>query len=139
MILHPDPARPSASSPAPEGAGAVLAIAPRGGGTSPLRGTVDSWTDVSQNSVKSVSHPHARGILAKRFVRILTKHLLPHTRQEIADAVGVTQKTVDNRLESLVNLDRCPKLLKIAALFEEAMRSAVGLGGKLFPTLSEVY
>ncbi len=42
-------------------------------------------------------------------------------QQEIADAVGVTQKTVDNRLESLVNLDRCPKLLKIAALFEEAM------------------
>ena len=35
-------------------------------------------------------------------------------QQEIADAVGVTQKTVDNRLESLVNLDRCPKLLKIA-------------------------
>jgi len=42
-------------------------------------------------------------------------------QQEIADAVGVTQKTVDNRLESLVNLDRCPKLLKIAALFEEAI------------------
>ena len=40
-------------------------------------------------------------------------------QQEIADAVGVTQKTVDNRLESLVNLDRCPKLLKIAALFED--------------------
>ena len=123
MILHPDPARPSASSPAPEGAGAVLAIAPeRRGGRAPLRGTVDSWTDVSQNSVKSIDlspsraryivvcqktdkhdspltltreehrllsqnsvkakhghpHPHARGILAKRFVRILTKHLHPH-------------------------------------------------------------
>jgi len=48
-------------------------------------------------------------------------HCPGHTQQEIADAVGVTQKTVDNRLESLVNLDRCPKLLKIAALFEEAM------------------
>ena len=44
-------------------------------------------------------------------------------QQEIADAVGVTQKTVDNRLESLVNLDRCPKLLKIAA---RARRRLVG-------------
>ena len=59
--------------------------------------------------------PHTREEAIDCFVRILTKHLLPHTQQEIADAVGVTQKTVDNRLESLVNLDRCPKLLKIAA------------------------
>jgi len=39
MILHPDPARASRSSPAPEGAGAVLAIAPeRRGGDEPPSG-----------------------------------------------------------------------------------------------------
>jgi len=43
MILHPDPARASRSSPAPEGAGAVSCDSPReGGGKAPLRGTVDS-------------------------------------------------------------------------------------------------
>ena len=47
-----------------------------------------------------------------------------HTQQEIADAVGVTQKTVDNGLESLVNLDGCPKLLKIAALFHPQPHAA---------------
>ena len=38
----PDPTRPSASSPAPEGAGAVRGDSPREGGDEPpLRGTVD--------------------------------------------------------------------------------------------------
>ena len=91
----------------------------------------------SQNSVKCLTHTPARA--RRHFCRILQKStLVPRTytreeaillqfrqvskkQQEIADAVGVTQKTVDNRLESLVNLDRCPKLLKIAALFEEAI------------------
>lgn len=40
--------------------------------------------------------------------------------------MGVTKKTIDNRLEECVNLDRCPKLHKLSALFEEA--DAVGLG-----------
>ena len=52
-------------------------------------------------------------------------------QQEIADAVGVTQKTVDNRLESLVNLDRCPKLLKIAARARRRCAQRF-LGSKLF-------
>ena len=56
MILHPDPARPSASSPAPEGGRGSIGDSPRerGGDEPPFGGTVDSWTDVSQNSVKSI-------------------------------------------------------------------------------------
>jgi DNA-binding NarL/FixJ family response regulator len=93
---------------------------------------------VPQNSVEQIWAFPTPARARRHFCRILQKStLVPHThtreeaillqfrqvskkQQEIADAVGVTQKTVDNRLESLVNLDRCPKLLKIAALFEEA-------------------
>jgi hypothetical protein len=42
-------------------------------------------------------------------------------QQEIADAVGMARKTVDDRLISLADLDKCPKSPKIAALFEEAI------------------
>ena len=42
-------------------------------------------------------------------------------QQEIADAVGMARKTVDDRLKSLADLDKCPKSPKIAALFEEAI------------------
>ena len=49
------------------------------------------------------------------FVRILTKHLLPHTQQEIADAVGMAQQSLADRLKVLPDLDKCPKPVKIAA------------------------
>jgi hypothetical protein len=45
--------------------------------------------------------------------------LLPHTQQEIADAVGVNP--TDKCLRLSGNLDTCPKNQKLAALFEEAM------------------
>ena len=48
-------------------------------------------------------------------------HCPGHTQQEIADAVGMARKTVDDRLISLADLDKCPKSPKIAALFEEAI------------------
>ena len=45
--------------------------------------------------------------------------MLPHTQQEIADAVGVNP--TDKCLRLSGNLDTCPKNQKLAALFEEAM------------------
>jgi len=47
--------------------------------------------------------------------------LLPHTQQEIADAVGMAQQSLADRLKVLPDLDKCPKSVKIAALFEEAI------------------
>ncbi len=41
------------------------------------------------------------------------------TQQEIAEAVGLTKKTIDNRLEECVNLTTVSKLHKLSALFEE--------------------
>ena len=45
----------------------------------------------------------------------------PHTQQEIADAVGMAQQSLADRLKVLPDLDKCPKSVKIAALFEEAI------------------
>jgi len=45
-----------------------------------IRGTVDSWTDICQNSDKSVSHPHARGILCQNSDTIIEKIALTLTR-----------------------------------------------------------
>jgi len=45
--------------------------------------------------------------------------LLPHTQQEIADAVGVNP--TDKCLRLSGNLDTCPKNQKLAALFEETL------------------
>jgi hypothetical protein len=42
-----------------------------------------------------------------------------HTQQEIADAVGVTDQTIANEVETL-NLEALPKLEKLAALHEDA-------------------
>ena len=41
-------------------------------------------------------------------------HCPGHTQQEIADAVDMARKTVDDRLKSLADLDKCPKSPKIA-------------------------
>jgi DNA-binding XRE family transcriptional regulator len=44
-----------------------------------------------------------------------------HTQQEIADAVGMAQQSLADRLKVLPDLDKCPKSVKIAALFEETL------------------
>ena len=43
--------------------------------------------------------------------------------QEIADAVGLTQKTIHERTGELYNLDKCPKSIKLSAMFEEAAKA----------------
>jgi DNA-binding XRE family transcriptional regulator len=96
-----------------------------------LRG--GDWLDLDKCPKSTKIAARAR---RRCFWRILQKRLLPPTQQEIADAVGVTRKTVDNRLESLVNLDRCPKLLKIAALFEEAINAAGNVIGNVTVNVS---
>mgnify|MGYP000922281079 FL=1 len=78
---------------------------------------------VSQKTLDRYLKETEDRIKVDRDAKIFGMYLSGHTQQEIADAVGVTQKTVDNRLESLVNLDRCPKLLKIAALFEDDFKA----------------
>ena len=42
-----------------------------------------------------------------------------YTQEEIAKEVNMNQKTVDNHLEVLVNLEKFPKLLKLSALFQD--------------------
>ena len=42
-------------------------------------------------------------------------HCPGHTQQEIADAVGVAPMTVNDRIKSYTDLDKCPKPYKIAA------------------------
>ena len=67
--------------PRPRGGRGSIGDTPREGGDEPpLRGTVDSWTDVSQNSVKSVSPPHTRGILCQNSDTIIEKIALTLTR-----------------------------------------------------------
>jgi len=78
---------------------------------------------VSQKTIDRYLKETEDRIKVDRDAKIFGMYLSGHTQQEIADAVGVTQKTVDNGLESLVNLDRCPKLLKIAALFEDDFKA----------------
>jgi hypothetical protein len=34
--------------------------------------------------------------------------------------VGVSQKTIDNKIGELVNMDKCPKVLKVSALYQDA-------------------
>lgn len=51
--------------------------------------------------------------------KIFEMYLDCATQQEIADEVGVPQKTVDDRLKVLADLDTCPKPLKLSALFED--------------------
>ena len=41
-------------------------------------------------------------------------HCPGHTQQEIADAVGISQPSVVERLKTLSDLDKCPKPIKIA-------------------------
>lgn len=43
-----------------------------------------------------------------------------HTQQEIADAVGVDEKTIRNELEETGELEALPKVRKLSALHEDA-------------------
>jgi hypothetical protein len=55
--------------------------------------------------------------------RMLQFRQVSKKQQEIADAVGMARKTVDDRLTSLADLDKCPKSPKIAALFEDDFKA----------------
>ena len=50
-------------------------------------------------------------------------YLSGHTQQEIADAVGISQPSVVERSKTLSDLDKCPKPIKIAALFEDDFKA----------------
>jgi len=39
-------------------------------------------------------------------------------KQEIADAVGVTQKTVDNKIKDLEKVEKFPNLLKLSINYQ---------------------
>ena len=61
----------------------------------------------------------ARAVAGSRRETIRAMWLACHTQQEIADAVGVTDQTIANEVETL-NLEALPKLEKLAALHEDA-------------------
>ena len=50
-------------------------------------------------------------------------HLSGHTQQEIADAVGMSIGAVNQRTDVCSDLDKCPKVNKIAALFEDDFKA----------------
>ena len=64
------------------------------------------------------------------------KAFTPPTQQEIADAVGISQPSVVERLKTLSDLDKCPKPIKIAALFEEAINAAGNVSGNVTVNVS---
>ena len=62
--------------------------------------------------------------------------MLPHTQQEIADAVGMSIGAVNQRIDVCSDLDKCPKVNKIAALFEEAINAAGNVIGNVTVNVS---
>jgi len=64
------------------------------------------------------------------------KAFAPPTQQEIADAVGIAPMTVNDRIKSYTDLDKCPKPYKIAALFEEAINAAGNVSGNVTVNVS---
>jgi len=47
-------------------------------------------------------------------------------KQEIADAVGVTQKTVDNKIKDLEKVEKFPNLLKLSINYQNFFWLAKG-------------
>lgn len=43
-----------------------------------------------------------------------------HTQEEIAEAVGLPRKTVDDQIRVLANLDTCPVSPKLLATYQDA-------------------
>ena len=42
-----------------------------------------------------------------------------YTQEDIAKEVNMPQKTVDDHLKVLANIDKCPKSLKLSAQFQD--------------------
>jgi DNA modification methylase/biotin operon repressor len=54
-----------------------------------------------------------------RIRTIFNLWLACHTEQEIADELGEPQQTIHREVQELPNLDKCPKWVKVAALYED--------------------
>ncbi len=60
-----------------------------------------------------------RQLKAARKERIFDMWLSCATQQEIADAVGIDQKTASREVEDIGNLEALPKSLKLSALYQD--------------------
>lgn len=70
--------------------------------------------------MKPAAYQPPASVKLRKFAQFSKMWMACYTQEEIADAVGVTPKTVDNRAEDFVNLEALPKLQKLAALYEDA-------------------
>jgi replicative superfamily II helicase len=78
---------------------------------------------VSQKTINRYLKETEDRIKADRDAKIFSMYLSGHTQQEIADAVGVPVGTLKDKMsrKEWLDLDKCPKSTKIAALFEETL------------------
>jgi DNA modification methylase/DNA-binding transcriptional regulator YiaG len=51
--------------------------------------------------------------------KIMAMYLASYTQEDIAKEVNMPQKTVDDHLKVLANIDKCPKSLKLSAQFQD--------------------
>ena len=51
--------------------------------------------------------------------KIFDMFMAGYTQEDIAKEVNMPQKTVDDHLKVLANIDKCPKSLKLSAQFQD--------------------
>ncbi len=78
---------------------------------------------VSQKTINRYLKETEDRIKADRDAKIFSMYLSGHTQQEIADAVGMSIGAVNQRTDVCSDLDKCPKVNKIAALFEDDFKA----------------
>ena len=74
---------------------------------------------VSQKTINRYLKETEDRIKVDRDAKIFNMYLSGHTQQEIADVVGMSIGAVNQRTDVCSDLDKCPKVNKIAALFED--------------------
>ena len=96
-----------------------MAIRLYASGTGMEKKEIAETLSVSERTVSGYLADTDKQLREQRRETIRALWLACHTQQEIADAVGVTDQTIANEVETL-NLEALPKLEKLAALHEDA-------------------
>jgi DNA modification methylase len=96
-----------------------MAIRLYAAGTGMEKNAIADALSVTLRSVTNYLSNIDKQLREERKQKIFDMWLSCHTQEEIAEAVNVTPKTVDNELEVLVNLEKFPKLQKLSALHQD--------------------
>lgn len=81
--------------------------------------TIAKIVSVSRTFVQNATKTIRENEEAERNEKIFDMYLSCHTQQEIAEAVGKTQQTIDNREKEIQNLTSVSKFVKLSAMFED--------------------